>query len=292
MRFEFSGAELFLTYLTGQANLQTVFAHPAYQTIAAHAQQFGDGITADDIDRARAGRPSPFYGLRNLADNISQIQSLLQIIQAHQTEWLADIANTLHRIFPAEDLEPITVYPVIGYDMGIGLGEAVCLNLNWPGYLAEPQEFLYFIIHECAHVIYERHHRVPSLAEVMTPAQWLAYLKLWLQNEGYAVYTPFRLRQKRGHLADRDYMVLADSNQLETHRLAFIKTLAALQQAQPRSQTDYIDFVFGPRRLTYRLGCELIRQIEVTAGLPAVTAAFYLDGDAFFATYGHLIGAA
>ncbi len=72
--------------------------------------------------------------------------------------------------------------------MGIGLGEAVCQNLNAAAYRRDPDEFLYYMIHEAAHVLYERRNPIPPLREVVTPAQQRAYFALWVQNEGVAVY--------------------------------------------------------------------------------------------------------
>ncbi|HSQ18223.1 MAG TPA: hypothetical protein VLM83_11025 [Anaerolineales bacterium] len=42
-------------------------------------------------------------------------------------------------------------------------------------------------------------------------------------------------------------------------------------------------------RLTYRLGCELLRRIESTYGLAAVRHAFTLDGNDFIKRYQYLL---
>lgn len=175
--------------------------------------------------------------------------------------------------------------------MGIGLNGAACLNCNFETYLHEPTEFLFFVIHECVHVLYERSHRISPLGELVSPADWCSYFKLWVQNEGYAVYAPLRLRQEHGHLADRDYRVLSDPHELERHRLAFLETLQRLEAGEPLSMEAYLDLCFGPRRLTYRIGCELIRRIEAVSGIKSVQAAFYLSGDDYVIEYRHLLEA-
>jgi hypothetical protein len=140
-------------------------------------------------------------------------------------------------------------------------------------------------------VLYERSHRISPLGEVASPADWCSYFKLWVQNEGYAVYAPLRPRQERGHLAERDYRVLFDPDKLESQWLEFLETLQRLESGQPLSRETYLDLCFGPRRLTYRIGCDLIRRIEAVSGIKSVRTAFYLSGDDYVTEYRHLLEA-
>ncbi len=215
MQIDFSGVQQFLAYLNGQVPLGQVLDHPAYKTVSRHAQMFGGGITVQDVETALAGKPSPFYGLKRLKDNLSSIMTLLDLLDERQAEWCATIEAELQYLFPDEPLN-ITIYPILGYDMGIGLDGLVCMNLNCAAYLEVPLEFLFYALHECVHVIYERSHHLPTLPEVRTPAEWRSYFNLWTQNEGFAVYGPLRLREKLGGLGERDYRVLFDAPQLET----------------------------------------------------------------------------
>lgn len=289
MRFDFSGVELFLTYQAGKARVQEVFEHPAYQIVRQHARLFGKGMGPKDIEDVLQGRPSSFYGLEGFRERIPRIRAFLEVLHHKETEWITTAQQVLGDLFPKESLD-ITVYPIIGYDMGIGLSGAACLNCNHEPYLAEPEELLYYLIHECVHVAYERHHSVPALGDVVTPAQWRSYFMLWVQNEGYAVYAPLLLRQKSGHMNDRDYRVLRDSRELEGRRAAFVKTLTALQQDQSLQREKYLEYCFGPKRLTYIMGCELIKRIEKANGKEAMREAFYLEGDEFLKRYRPLLG--
>jgi hypothetical protein len=288
MKFDFSGADLFLAYWSGQASLQQVLDHPAYKIVFRHAQRFSGGMSGQDAEAAIHENPTPFYGLENLSRNLMRIQTLIKIIRTNETAWIAMVHNVLSELFPIEDMH-ITIYPIIGYDMGIGLNDGVCMNCNNESYLVEPYEFLFFIIHECVHIIYERHHQVRPLSKVVTGAQWRSYFNLWTQNEGYAVYAPLQLRRQLGYLAERDYRVLFDPKQLKAHREVFLKTLNRYQQDQPLSSDEYLESCFGSMRLTYRIGCELIRRIESEYGREAVREAFYLDGDCFMDSYKCLI---
>ncbi len=288
MHFDFSGAELFLSYLAGTCSIHDVFEHPAYRAVCRHARLYSDGLSARDVEQALCGKGSPFYGLEGLPDRMQAIRALLAVIRAEQERWASLASREVLRVVPEADLD-ITVYPIIGYDMGIGLDGSVCMNLNHKSYLSEPNEFLFFMVHECIHVIYERCHRVPALAEVSSPAEWRSYFNLWLQNEGYAVYAPFRLRQALGFLDERDYRVLLDAGQLDALRASFLKVLRALESDALLPAEQYLDYCFGEKRLSYRIGCELVRRIEEHYGMEAVTRAFYLSGDAFVKEYRHLL---
>ena len=288
MQFDFGGAQQFLAYLNGKIPLGQVLDHPAYKTVFRHAQMFGAGMTTQDVENALAGKPSPFYGLKRLKDNHPRIMALLDFLDERQAEWCAIIRAELAHLFPGESLN-ITIYPILGYDMGIGLDGLVCMNLNCAAYLDVPLEFLFYALHECAHVIYERSHHLPTLPEVRTPAEWRSYFNLWMQNEGFAVYTPLRLREKLMALDERDYRVLFDLPQLEIHRQAYWHALERLSGEQPLSLDEYLEICFGDMRLTYRIGCELLLRIERTYGLEAVQEAFLLDSDEFIARYQFLL---
>ncbi len=168
MQFDFGGAQQFLAYLNGKMPLGQALDHPSYKAVFQHARMFGNGLTAQDVENALAGKPSPFYGTESLKDNLPRITALLNLLDERQGEWRAIMKAELAHLFPNENLN-ITIYPILGYDMGIGLNGAVCMNLNCAAYLSAPMEFLFYAIHECTHVIYERCHRIPTLAEICTP---------------------------------------------------------------------------------------------------------------------------
>lgn len=165
------------------------------------------------------------------------------------------------------------------------------MNLNSPTYWDHPEEFLYYMIHEAFHVVYERHHRISRIAELTTPAQWLSFFHLMLQNEGFAVYAPLALRLERGHMDERDYRVLADPRLLQQHIEAFLRSHRTVASDPSLGFEDYCNHLFGPMRLTYRVGGELARRIEAEYGRSEVQKAAMLTGDEFWALYSCLIGA-
>jgi hypothetical protein len=137
--------------------------------------------------------------------------------------------------------------------------------------------------------MYERHHSIPTLAEVNTPAEWRSYFNLWTHNEGFAVYAALHIREEFGHLNERDYQVLFDAAKLEHHRLAFLNALESLQSEALLPRDEYLEICFGDMRLTYRLGCELLRRIARVHGQESIQQAFLLNSDRFMESYKYLL---
>ena len=288
MRFDFTGVELFLAYWAGQVSAAQVLEHPAYRRVRLHAKLFSGGITPQELDDAVHGRPSPFYGLADLSERLEAVQRLLDILRREQNAWLETVEAALVRLFPGENLD-IPVYPILGYDMGIGLDGAACLNCNHAAYLEQPEEFFFFIIHECVHVIYERSHPVRPLKGGDNPHRLALVFQPVAAERGLRGVRAAGPAPGAGCLAERDYQVLMDAFQLEAHRLGLWSALEALQVSEPLSQNQYLEICFGPQRLTYRMGCDLIRRIERAYGMDRVRQAFYLTGDAFVEQYGELL---
>lgn len=288
MKISYSAAELFLSYLCGESTLDDVVEHKAYKTVFSHGYHFGNKITKEDIEAALRGESTSFYGLTNLRENLLRIENLITIIKKNESQWLKDVSTIFSSLLPEEDIHDIIIYPIIGYDAGIGLNDVVCMSLNWNQYLDNPHEFLYYMIHETFHVLYERIHEIPPLKSVVTPTDWLAYFRLFLHNEGYAVYAPLHLREERGHVADEDYAVLLDEKKIKEHIEIFMNTLELLKQ-KLLTPDEYCDHIFGPHRLTYRVGCELIRRIEKVYDFEEVRKGIYLESNQFFSKYEHLL---
>ncbi len=285
MKIDFTALEAFYAFLDGRLRLEEALAHPAYRAIFAHARRYGDGLTQAAVEQALAGQPSAFYGLERLGENLGRIREVEAALRARRQAWEEAAEAEIGRLLPGEDLAGITVYPVLGYDLGIGLEGVVCQNLNAGAYLRRPEEFLYYTIHEAAHVLYERSHPIPALREVTTPAQWRAYFALWVQNEGFAVYAPLGLRTRRGQASDPDYQVLLDPPALEASLEKYCRARRRLQSPVPLPPEEYMELTFGDDRLTYRAGCEIFRRVERQAGLEAVRRAFYMPGEAFLGEF-------
>jgi hypothetical protein len=289
MKLDFSAIQGFLSFLAGETELQAVLEHPAYQTVFLHAAHFGDGLTAKDVELASQSQPSPFYGLKDSSTNLAQIKNLCRIIEARQTEWLDLAESALRRVLPYENTHDISIHPILGYDMGIGFNGMVCMNLNITLYLSHPEEFLYFMIHECTHVLYERSHTLSATREVNTPGDWRKFYADMIQYEGFAVYIPFGLRQERRVLTHSDYQVLVNPVEMDEHIHAFLDVYASLKSNRPMPREERLERLFDSQRLPYRVGAEILRRLEEREGVEALTRAFYMDGVTFIESYKNLI---
>ncbi|MCE5197132.1 MAG: hypothetical protein LLG09_08420 [Negativicutes bacterium] len=295
MKMNFDGAKLFLDWLQGRCELDELLRHPGYQTIFEHNRQFAAGLTPEDIKTAVRQEPSPFFGLRGLQENLPAIKTTLERLESQQESLLKQTAAALQVLFPPEDLGEITVYPVIGYDVGIGLHGQVPMNLNYAGYLKYENEFLYMMMHECFHAAYEKYQPVPDLKAAKTKSQWLQMLAWAVQNEGYATYSSLNARLLAGIEPDescftiKDYLVLQNPVQLEQSILSFLQTLESFENSDNRSDEDWIDFIFGQHRYAYRVGCALIRRINQTYGSSAVNEALFLRPEVFYRQYRDLL---
>jgi len=289
VKIDFSALECFEDFLAGGQPLEAVFNHPAYQIIRAHGQRFGVKIGLAEVEQALRGEDSPFYGLRNLAANLPRIHKLAETIRAQRGVWQAIAEAEIRRLLPEENLDGITIYPLHGYDMGIGMLDTVCMNLNIERYLREPREFLYYLIHEAMHVVYERCHTVEQAALMTTPARQQAYFGLWVQSEGFAVYAPLRLRTENGDLADADYQTLLDPAALKDSLRICHEIRQMLQSDAPLPPDEFLRQIYGSHRVTYRVGCEILRRIEQRMGPQALKAAFLLKGEDFLEQFDSLI---
>lgn len=287
MQFDFSAFEIMQAAIHGQIPLEQALSHPAYQAVLAHARRFSGGITQDDVAAALRGVETSFYGMKGLDEKLGRIHQLADILREKQQVWMACAVREFARLLPDEDMGPVRIYPILGYDKGIGLNEAVCMNLNCQAYLDRPQEFLYYLIHETAHVLYERHQRVPALAEVQTPLDWAAYFSLWTQNEGFAVYSALGIRRQTDGLNEPDYQVLFNPARLRSTLEAFQATRARFEERINRPVDEFLESAFGDQRLTYRAGCQIFKEIEQAGGLPAVRRAWTAEPASFLTLYGH-----
>ncbi len=273
MQIDFSAAELALEYLDGKVQSQELLAHPAYQVVCRHAARYGEGIDANDLKLARQGLESRFYGLQKVDEHRAAIQQLLTSIRANQGIWLEQACQQLTLIGGESELEKICIYPIIGYDMGIGLENTACLNCNTSTYLQNPQEFLYYVIHECVHILYEHRHALPTMKDMLAVPAWLDWFALWTQNEGYAVYIPWQLRKQQGQLQERDYQVLEDPARMQAVINNYRQACELLSRADMTAERA-LELIFGDQRLTYRIGALLISRIERLYGLQAVRSGF------------------
>ncbi len=296
VRVDLSGAEAFCDYLQGRRSAAEVLGHPAYRTVRRHSQLLRDlELTPAAVAQGLAGE-GPFYGLEGAQGGLAEIRELLDFVAAHSDSWLAPVTAALQLLAPGQGEPEIVVYPIIGYDVGIGLEGSACLNLWSSLYRHHRQELPAVMAHECFHVIYNRLHGVPRLADVVSPQQWLRLLDRMLADEGLATYAGLLVRaaldlQTRGeHPLLEDYRVLEDELALGEHLRLLAATRQRLAKCPGPSRQQRLELVFGRSRITYRAGCQLARLIRERSGIAALQRSVHLDGSRYVRTWGHLVG--
>lgn len=298
LHISLEAAELFLSCFDGQASLSEVLRHRAYKTIFNHFELFGSAmgsamggrLTEEDVARAMSGQSSKFKGLERLRENMPRIKRLMATIESSRHEWAERAYRAVASVVEPRFLGDIWVYPVLGYDLGIGLKGAVCMNLNANLYMEHHMEFLYFIMHEAFHVAYERIHTIPMLRDVRTPEDWLRFFDIMLQNEGYATYVALAPREAAGHMQFKDYAVLNDPVSVREH-IARLFSVREAMLDERLGVDERISMACGSDRLTYRVGCEMIRRVHYQYGSGAVSDALLMDGRQFWQRYSHLLQA-
>lgn len=295
MRFDFAAADLFLAYLKGEASAEEVLGHPAYATVCEHAAHFGGAtISPRSIEGGLEGLPSPFYGLASVRDNLHHIHKLKKYLADVAVGWESTAADELRVLLPQSDTDSIVVYPIIGYDAGIGMSDKVCMNLNYKPYHRAPEEFLNTVIHESFHVLHERIHGRARVRGLTSITQWRTLCLWMLQNEGVAVYAPYAMRQRRGTPVYRDnpleldYAYLAGDLDIDPLSERFRAALELLSRADVADDERMLA-IFGTERLTYRVGSVLARRIRESMGPERLTQAIMMHPDAYWQSYAHLL---
>ena len=297
MRIDWSAAEQFLAYADGEATLDAVWGHPAYDVVRSHAELLGRDLSRSDVARALEGEETTFSGVGTLDGNREQVAAVLDHVRANEGAWTGEIERQLARITPDADRSEVDVYLGIGYSLGVGLEPGAYLNLAAPLFLDRPREVLYAAIHESSHVVYERsHHSRSELGpeDFETREGQQRVFDTVFHTEAFATYTPLALRRADGNTGSRDhpmredYQVLSDPERL-ADLVAEYDSIRESMESGPVERETFVRHLFGGSRLPYRVGCALLDRIEERQGVQAVREAFYLDPSEFRERYDPLL---
>ncbi len=290
VEIDLSAAEIFLSYMDGGTSMDEVWGHDAYKIIRTHAEKLRGGLKKEQIERAAKGEKGGYYGVSGIRENLGNIETLIDIIKEREDSWLKSIEAELHRVVPKEKKD-ITIYPAFGYDIGIGLEEGVCINLNEGLFFHVPRQFLYLAIHECSHTLYSRIHGIPDIDDIRSNQDMISFFNTFLHTEGYAVYTPLKLRAADGytgsenHYLNADYHIIYDEEGMRKTVKGYDLLRDERTISKDWSLQDYMNRAFGEKRFAYRVGCAVVNRIEQEQGMDEVRKAFYMDADEFVERY-------
>ncbi len=274
----------FLSWLESgdEEALAKLLKHPGYRAVIEHSRAWGSEVTVKGVEDAVAGLPSPMYGLKGVRDNVSAIRRAAQFVDANSESVVASVKESLGRIFSPELSYPVGLHCIVGYDWGIGRQGKVAVNLNSRLYLDDFREIGYFLIHEAAHVAYERAHR-PMGPEVLERDGGLRDLVYMLvQNEGLAVYSALHARAAGSCLDNQDYRFLLDPAALASKSASLGELIAGLPVGISSGDEigKTLDRLSG-ERLSYVVGCAAFVELERRGGLEFVRGAALWDPDKF-----------
>jgi hypothetical protein len=270
-----------------QPALEQLLKHPGYQAVMRHSQTLSFApVEVDDFRRAIDGLPSNFYGLRKVRENTCDIERLAAYVERNRTRLIRLVAGTLQQILPVASWQNTGMHCIVGYDTGIGLQGQVAINLNSPKYLADSREIDFFLIHEAAHVAYERLHGRLLLSWMFQPGGLRKLVYSLVQTEGLAVYAALAPRRQAGQLEERDYLALQDPATLSAKIRSLAELLQMLQVDRP-TETEAAEILsrLSDERLSYVVGCYLFQEIERRGGMTAVRQASQMSAKEFAAEH-------
>jgi hypothetical protein len=266
-----------------ESELGRLLRHPGYRAVVKHSQALSFApVRPADFWNAINGHPSNLYGLRNVRDNACDIERLISYVQRNRTRLLRLVAGTLLQLFPSTSWQNTGLHCIVGYDTGIGLDGNVAINLNSPKYLNDNREIDFLLIHEAAHVAYERLHGAMRLDWMVQPGGLRRLVYTLLQNEGVAVYAALAPRRQAGQLQERDYLPLQQRRTLQIKATSLLELLEMLRNDQlSEAEVEEILGRLSDQRLSYVVGCHLFCLIEQQGGLEAVREAILMPAQKF-----------
>lgn len=257
MKFDYSYLKDFFEF-----NAEQLEKNIGFKAIKKHSYITGNSFTIKDIDDAVHNLScNTAYGLIDLKENLEKIQSLWNILTLYESEWIDEITRYIELVFGSKVVEgiPILVFPVVGYDIGIGMDNIICFNLNSELFLTNHREVLTILIHETTHILYERIHgsffRHFKFSTVVEMRRLLNYA---IQYEGAGVYSAEAYREDNNlcgneYPIQQDYLVLKKEGVFLNLCKEYIEISNALEQGLMSSE-EFLNRCFGAQKLTHRLG--------------------------------------
>ena len=147
MKFDFSYLDHFFAVLDQGQDINLIADTIGYQTIQKHVQLTGSEFSLENLKRSVEGHDNAGYGLRNLPQNVAKIRELANNLKSRTAEWQAVIEKNVGHVFKDYNSTNTVICPVIGYDIGIGLDNVSCINLNSQICLEDIREVFSISIH-------------------------------------------------------------------------------------------------------------------------------------------------
>lgn len=287
MNVDYSYVDVIFKIIDDKSNIDELKNNVGYQTIMLHSHNTGNDFSLRKIENAVKDISDNAYGLKNLLKNIERIKILYEVLKNKENEWLEEVKMYVSRLFNDIDYNIITIYPVIGYDIGIGLDKKVCVNLNSEICLNDYRELISIIIHETTHICYDFIHgsTIDSL-EIETVGDMKNILEKLIQYEGVGVFSAEEYRVKHnlpnsGSRIQEDYEVLTNKDKRLELLGEYRELSDDLLSGRLRDEKEFMERGFGQTKLVHRLGYSIFTQINEDKGIDGVREAINMSNKDF-----------
>jgi len=285
--FDFTHVELSLIYLENptESNLENVSKTEGMRHLKNHSDRTGyysNNATPRDIaqDLLR-----PDDASKELLSEVKQLLDYARSSKTKQSLCISEAKNYLPRDFQFEG----NLFFTWGYDIGVSMDKNASLNLTHRKFREDKEEIWFYCIHEMHHVGIQHFHKFPALSEVKTGDQLLSLVKYLSFLEGTAVYASYDARRMYDALDDSDYQALENPELMQEYTRDYFERLEEIRQIGSRSLTDedwsLLDELSDGKRLWYRVGAEMARQIDAAEGRETLISIIETGPNEFFDTY-------
>ena len=279
MIFDFSYVDIILN----GGELKDLTDTPAYQTIQKHVALTGSKFNINMIENALNGAVNAGYGLRNLSDNIDDIRHIVNQLKERTNEWQSIIEKGVKNIFVDCDLSSTIICPVIGYDIGIGIDNVVCINLN-VSINKNIKEIFSISIHETAHTQTEHLGKSFNIETKQNLLNTVSYL---IPYEGIGIFSAYSYRVANslpyyGYPSLEDY-IISDIKYENLQRS--YKKLREMNEDSKVTLEEMKVEAFSTKRLTHRLGYEIVFRAYKQHGIEEVRNIAKMNMHEFIAKY-------
>ncbi|MFW6017101.1 MAG: hypothetical protein ACOCRK_11735 [bacterium] len=287
MKINYSYVDVVLEIIDGKRDIYKLKNNIGFQTLIYHAHLTGNDFNLKKVEHALKDVSDDGYGLKSLYTNLKKIKVLYQKLKIKEKEWLKEVKDNVARLFNDIDYELITIYPVIGYDIGIGLNGNVCVNLNSEICLKDYREVVSIIIHETTHIYYDLiHDSFLDFFKIDTAKDMKNNLNKAIQYEGAGVFSSEKYRVKNklsntGSPIQEDYKILNNKDKQLVLFHEYKELVSDLMSGKLKNKKEFMERGFGKLRLTHRLGYNIFTKINEMRGIKGIKKAIRMPNKDF-----------
>ncbi|AZR74080.1 hypothetical protein BBF96_12140 [Anoxybacter fermentans] len=291
MRVNYSYIEEFFKILSGQAAIKDIQHNTAFKIISAHANKFENDFSLHKLEKVINKKSEEIFGFKDFFKNRGAILNLINLMKKKEGKWLKEVQESIRCLFPKTEFKDITIYPVIGYDIGIGINKAVCINVNTEIFLNNFKELISTTIHETAHVMYEKYHGpIRGLNEIGSFYSMKEFLDYYIHYEGTGVFAAeeFRIKNRlpnSGTPIQEDYLLSSNKDMIFKLLNEYRSLVDDLKHNKVHSIYEFLERGFGRSRLTHRLGFAIFDAINRKYGIEEIQKAIALPSEKFMKKY-------